>query len=116
MDYVLIFLALSFISLSQVMQKLAAINASRQQPKRHFLRCIATRKETWWAVISLMIGMLFWLGVLYRMEVSKAFPYLSLGTVLVLLASRYYFHETFGATRWTGVVAIIIGVALLSRP
>ena len=116
MDYVFIFLALSFISASQIMQKLAAVNASGQSPKKHFLRRIAARKETWWAVISLMIGTSFWLAVLYRMEVSKAFPYLSLGTVLVLLASRYYFHESIGAVRWTGVAAIIIGITLLSQP
>jgi len=48
------------------------------------------------------------------MEVSKAFPFLSLGTVLVLLASRYYLRETISATRWTGVVIIVIGIVLLS--
>ena len=115
MDYVLIFLALSFISASQIMQKIAAVNASGQKSGIHFLRRIAVRKEAWWAVISLAIGTSFWLAVLYRMEVSRAFPYLGLGTVLVLIASRYYFHETIGAARWTGVVAIIGGITLLSR-
>jgi len=115
MDYVLIVLALSFLSLSQILQKLAANNASKQQSNLHFLRRIAASKETWWAVISIIVGTLFWLAVLYRMEVSKAFPFLSLGTVLVLLASRYYLRETISPTRWTGVVIIIIGIALLSR-
>jgi len=47
--------------------------------------------------------------------VSKAFPFLSLGFVLVMLASRYYFRETISRERWAGVVAITIGVILLSR-
>jgi len=114
MDYVLIFVALAFISTSQILQKIAAVKADKQPAGTHFLRRLAARKETWWAVITLGTGTLFWLAVLYRMEVSKAFPFLSLGTVLVLLASRYYLRETISATRWTGVVIIVIGIVLLS--
>ena len=114
MDYVLVFLALSFIAVSQILQKLAADNASRQHLDKHFIHRIASSRETWWAIISLMTGTLFWLAVLYRMEVSKAFPYLSLNTVLVLLASRFFLHETIDATRWIGVMIIIIGIVLLS--
>jgi undecaprenyl phosphate-alpha-L-ara4N flippase subunit ArnE len=114
MDYVLVFLALTFIAVSQILQKLAADNAGRQQPDKPFIYRIASSRETWWAIISLMTGTLFWLAVLYRMEVSKAFPYLSLNTVLVLLASRFFLHETIDATRWIGVMIIIIGIVLLS--
>jgi undecaprenyl phosphate-alpha-L-ara4N flippase subunit ArnE len=115
MDYVLILVALAFISTSQILQKVAAVNADKQTTGAHFLRRLAARKETWWAIITLGTGTLFWLTVLYRMEVSKAFPFLSLGTVLVLLASRYYLRERITATRWIGVVMIIIGIILLSR-
>ncbi len=115
MDYLFIFLALLFISFSQILQKLAAVNAGRQQSEANFLRRLTTQKETWWAVISLVVGTLFWLLVLSRMEVSKAFPFLSLGFVLVLLASRYYFHETISTARWIGVMVIIIGIVLLSQ-
>lgn len=115
MDYLFISFALLFISFSQILQKLAAVNAGRQQSGSHFLRRLVAQKETWWALISLMIGTLFWLAVLSRMEVSKAFPFLSLGFVIVLLASRYHFHEMVSTTRWIGVAAIIAGIVLLSQ-
>lgn len=115
MDYVLILVALVFISASQILQKVAAVNADKQPAGTHFLRRLAARKETWWAIISLGTGTLFWLAVLYRMEVSKAVPFLSLGFVLVLIASRFYLKETIGTTRWAGVAVIILGIVLLSR-
>jgi undecaprenyl phosphate-alpha-L-ara4N flippase subunit ArnE len=114
MDYVLIALALSFISISQILQKLAADDAGAQSPDVHFIRRLAVSRKTWWAIVSLATGTLFWLAVLYRMEVSKAFPFLSLNTVLVLLASRCYLQETIDATRWTGVAIIVCGIVLLS--
>jgi len=115
MDYVLLMLALFFITASQVLQKLAAVSAARQPAGSHFLRRLITRKETWWAVVSLATGTFFWLAVLYRMEVSKALPFLSLSSVLVLLASRYYLGETIGRATWAGVVVIVIGIGLLSQ-
>jgi uncharacterized membrane protein len=115
MDYLLILVALAFISASQILQKVAAVNADKHATGTHFLRRLAARKETWWAIITLGTGTLFWLVVLYRMEVSKAFPFLSLGTVLVLLVSRFYLRETISATRWMGVGLIISGIILLSR-
>lgn len=115
MDYLLIVVALCFISFGQILQKAASLKAAKQSSEIHFLRRIAACKETWWAVVSLVIGTFIWLAVLYRMEVSKAFPFLSFGFVLVLLASRYYFRETISPQRWAGVMAITVGVILLSR-
>lgn len=115
MDYVLLFLALFFITTSQILQKLAAVSAAERPSGTRFLRRLATQKQTWLAVVSLMAGTFFWLAVLYRMEVSKALPFLSLSTVMVLLASRYYLREKIGRATWAGVVVIIIGIGLLSR-
>lgn len=116
MDYALVGLALLFISLSQVLQKLAARKVAQTDNGRPVSHRFAACKETWWAILSLMAGTLVWLAVLYRMDVSKAFPLLSLGYVLVLLASRHYLHETISAQRWAGVAAIIAGITLLSLP
>ena len=115
MDYLLVAAALCFISLGQILQKIASLKAADLPAEIQFLRRIASCRETWWVVVSLIVGTSIWLAVLYRMEVSKAFPFLSLGFVLVMLASRYYFRETISRERWAGVVAITIGVILLSR-
>jgi len=115
MDYLLILLAISFISISQILQKLAVVNATEYKKEASLLRQIAVQQTIWWAIASLAVGTLLWLIVLYRMEVSQAVPFLSLGFILVLLASRYYFKESISKTRWAGVVLIIMGIIVLSR-
>jgi len=115
MNYILILVALVFTSLGQVFQKLAADAASQQTGKRSFLASLIRQKHTWLAIASLAMGTVFWLAVLSRMEVSKAYPFLSLGFVSVLLISKFYFHERISSNRWLGVVVIVAGIALLSR-
>lgn len=69
----------------------------------------------WLALICLGLSMAIWLVVLYRIDVSKAFPFVSLGQVLVLLASKYYFHEHVPLRRWAGAVLIAFGTALIAQ-
>lgn len=115
MEYILITFALIFISLSQVLQKVAAVKSSTSKQTQHFIIRLAQQRETWWALLSLAIGTLLWLVVLSKMEVSKAFPFLSLGSVIVLLASHYYLKESVSRTRWTGVIIIMFGIMLLAQ-
>ncbi|MDR1997152.1 MAG: EamA family transporter [Candidatus Margulisbacteria bacterium] len=61
------------------------------------------------------LSSLFWMIVLSRVELSVAYPLLSLGYVFVLLASWLLFREPVSAARWLGVLVIICGVTLVSR-
>ncbi len=83
--------------------------------KIHFLKRIFSQPETWWAIICLAAGTVLWLTVLYRMEVSKAFPFLSIGFVLVILISRYHLNETISKARWLGLGLIGSGIILISQ-
>ena len=58
-------------------------------------------------------GLLLWLMVLSRMEVSIAYPALSLNYVLVLLAARWLFGESIQLHRWIGSLSIIAGIAIM---
>ncbi len=55
-----------------------------------------------------------WIVVLSRAPLSLAYPLLSLGYVIVLMASAYLFGETIPAVRVAGVAAIILGLVLVS--
>jgi len=113
-EYPLILVSLLFLAAGQLLQKLAAVRAAEQPRDTHFLARVLRRPETMWAIASLATGTVFWLAVLYRMEVSKAFPFLSLGLVLVMLISRYYLRENISPTRWLGVALIALGIVLVS--
>jgi len=58
---------------------------------------------------------LLWLVVLSRMELSFAYPLLSVGYVLILLCSWLIFKENVSLVRWGGVLVICCGVFLISR-
>lgn len=61
------------------------------------------------------LSSLFWMVVLSRVQLSVAYPMLSLGYVFVLIASWFLFQEPVSAVRWLGVLVIMIGVTLISR-
>ena len=61
------------------------------------------------------VSSLFWMIVLSRVELSVAYPLLSLGYVFVLLSSFFLFGENISAMRWAGVLVIMLGVTLISR-
>jgi drug/metabolite transporter (DMT)-like permease len=56
-----------------------------------------------------------WLLVLSRVEVSYAYPLLSIVYIVTAFAGWLFFHESIGATRWAGIVVICIGVWLITR-
>ena len=58
---------------------------------------------------------LLWLVVLSRVELSFAYPLLSVGYVIVLIASWLLFKENVTLIRWSGVAVICFGVYLISR-
>jgi len=56
-----------------------------------------------------------WLLVLSRVEVSLAYPMLSVGYIVNAVAGYYLFQENLSLTRITGILIIIAGVYLVTR-
>jgi drug/metabolite transporter (DMT)-like permease len=54
------------------------------------------------------------LYLLSQRDVSLIWPLTSLGFVLTALAARWVRHEEVSALRWTGVIIIVIGAALVA--
>jgi multidrug transporter EmrE-like cation transporter len=59
------------------------------------------------------LSTMIYLSVLARLELSLAYPTVSLGYVLVMLLSRLIFHEPVSRTRWLAAGLICLGVALV---
>jgi multidrug transporter EmrE-like cation transporter len=64
---------------------------------------------------SYVISVAVWLLVLSHVEVSYAYPFLSVGYVVVTLIGYFIFQESVSWMRITGILIIIVGVILLSR-
>jgi multidrug transporter EmrE-like cation transporter len=61
------------------------------------------------------VSVVVWIMALSRVEVSLAYPMLSIGYVVNALAAWYLFGEALGAQRLVGIGTIIIGVFLVAR-
>ncbi len=61
------------------------------------------------------LSVVFWILALARVEVSVAYPMLSLGYVVNALAAWWLFDENLSGTRIAGIGVILIGVWLVAR-
>lgn len=62
-----------------------------------------------------VISVVVWIMALSRVEVSVAYPLLSVGYVVNALAAWYLFGEAVTPMRLTGIAVIIVGVWLVTR-
>jgi multidrug transporter EmrE-like cation transporter len=56
-----------------------------------------------------------WIVGLSRVEVSIAYPMLSMGYVVNALLAWWLFGEALGPMRWAGMVLILAGVVVMTR-
>jgi multidrug transporter EmrE-like cation transporter len=62
-----------------------------------------------------VVSVVVWIMALSRVEVSLAYPMLSIGYVVNAVAAWYLFGEALSAQRMIGIGTIIIGVFLVAR-
>lgn len=66
-------------------------------------------------VACYVVSLVVWILGLSRVEVSIAYPMLSLGYVINAVAAWYLFGESLTAVRMAGIGFIIVGVVLVAR-
>ena len=59
------------------------------------------------------LSTVLYLQVLAKLELSMAYPTVSLGYVLVIVMSKVLFKESVSPSRWMAVTVICIGVVLV---
>lgn len=69
----------------------------------------------WSAMFCYGVSIVLWISVLSKVQVSYAYPFLSIGYVLSAVAGNFFFAETITPIRILGIVVICIGVILISR-
>ena len=62
-----------------------------------------------------VVSLVVWIMGLSRVEVSMAYPMLSIGYVINALAAWYFFGESVTAMRLGGIGFIIVGVFLVAK-
>lgn len=66
-----------------------------------------------YAALSLYgIATILWIWILSRVPLSRAYPYVALGVVLVPLASLLIYGERVGHGFWLGAALIVVGIII----
>ena len=58
---------------------------------------------------------LCWMATMSKLEIGYAYPFTSLGFVLVVLLSHFLFGESLNAWRIWGVILIVAGITVASQ-
>ena len=69
----------------------------------------------WGAMICYVVSILILMVVLSKVEVSYAYPFLSIGYILATLIGYFWLAEQLSLIRVIGMIIICIGVFLISR-
>lgn len=65
--------------------------------------------------ICIFGGSILWLAIISRVQLSYAYPMLSLGYIFVVLTSWIVLNEQFPPMRLVGVLIIVMGVVVVAR-
>ncbi|MGI4855467.1 MAG: SMR family transporter [Janthinobacterium lividum] len=80
---------------------------------------IALRLATQWPIIGglacYVVSVVVWIMALSRVDVSLAYPMLSLGYVVNAVAAYYLFGEALTVQRLLGIGIVLVGVYVLAR-
>jgi multidrug transporter EmrE-like cation transporter len=76
---------------------------------------LATEPHIMGGLACYVISVVVWIMALSRVEVSIAYPMLSIGYVVNAIAAWYLFGEALGVARLTGIGIIILGVYVVAR-
>jgi drug/metabolite transporter (DMT)-like permease len=64
------------------------------------------------ALLAAFIAALAWMAALSRLEISRAYPFMGLSFVVVLLMSGVFFGETITTAKIAGVLLVVTGIAV----
>ncbi len=76
---------------------------------------LATQPPIVGGLACYVVSVVVWIMVLSRVEVSIAYPLLSLGYVVNAVAAHYLFGEAVTPLRVAGIFVIIVGVVMVAR-
>ena len=116
-------LALTLISVllgavGQIFVKIGAQHLELAFTSDHLLQSLITIVKNGPVMLGMVLyGLSFvlWVKVLSKVELSYAYPLVSLGYIVIMVFSYFYFKEEISFYRAIGVSFIAIGVVFVAR-
>jgi len=76
---------------------------------------LATQPLILGGIFAYGLSLIVWIMALSRVEVSVAYPMVSIGYVLTAIAAWHFLGESVSAMRIAGIGIIILGVVIVAR-
>lgn len=115
MIYVIALVSIMLGSIAQYLLKIGVSSLEWDRNRGLFVmaKTVLTNINLLGGIACYGLSMIFWLYVLSKLELSKAYPLVSLGYVFTLLLGYFLLHESVNIFKVFGVVLIIVGVMLI---
>lgn len=119
----MIWISVALSALAQVFLKRGLTNLRLQREGNHdreisgllgIVLDVVRPKFIWLWGICFVVAMGLWLAGLQKLDLSYAYPLVSLGYVLVTILSAIFFRERVDGNRWLAVGVICVGVMLIA--
>lgn len=106
--------AIAQLALKASVNEMGAISLHAGTFLQTFLK-LAWEPFLWLGLICYGVSVIVWIFALSRVDVSIAYPMLSLGYVVNAIAAWQLFGEAMNPTRVIGIGIILVGVYVLAR-
>lgn len=67
------------------------------------------------ALAASLLAAVAWMAAMTKLDLSHAYPFMSLAFVLVMVASAWFFHEPVTGPKIAGIALICIGITIGSQ-
>lgn len=104
----------AMLATGQTLFKLAALNM-RQGTAVESLLSLPTLASFWASLALYGCATLLWIWLLQSIPLSRAYPFVALGFVIVPVMAALFFGERLTFTYGIGTVLIVAGVMVTSR-
>lgn len=103
-----------YVILSVVLNAVAQLAMKLASQKEVSIRYLLGNVPLIYAAILYLVSILFWLKGLSGISLSRAYPYQSLGYILVFSLSYFFLNERFSMLQILGLFVICSGILILS--
>lgn len=115
MKYLIAIISILLGSFAQYFLKVGVSGLNSDRLSSSIMGTIFSNIYFWLGCASYGLSLLFWLYVLSKMELSKAYPMVSLGYVFAMILGYVFLHESINFAKIVGICLIIAGVIFISR-
>ena len=106
--------AVAQLALKASVREIGIIGLNFSSSVPAFLR-LASEPFLWAGLFCYGISVIIWILALSRVDVSIAYPMLSMGYVVNAFAAWQLFGESMSPTRMVGIGIVLLGVYILAR-